>query len=120
MKKFKNYQNLAASLITDLEYSVGKDNIWTGDQYGSLPNHYQAASKNTTAEQDELNIQSQIIYISEESFDSSRVVNVDLNDDSSDGSFKISSEHYQELLNQLILEFENLEINENGGYLRFN
>jgi hypothetical protein len=120
MKKFKNYPDLAVSLLVDLKDKIGGDKVWDGHFYKTIPNYYQAISKNTTDEQDELNLESQIIYISAESFDSGRIVKLDIRNEQDNGSFEISKTTYENLLNQLILEFLELEITKNSGLIRFN
>jgi hypothetical protein len=40
MKKFKNYPDLAVSLLVDLKDKIGGDKVWDGHFYKTIPNYY--------------------------------------------------------------------------------
>ena len=117
-KNFKNYADLAASLIVDLEEQT---NCWTNNNYQSVSlNEYQSVSINTTDEQDELNLVSHILYINAKSFDEPRVVNKFLKIQADEqGAFTLTEEEYNDYLTQLVVEFKELEVSKNDGLLGF-
>ena len=41
MKKFKNYPDLAVSLLVDLKDKIGGDKVWDSHFYKTIPNYYQ-------------------------------------------------------------------------------